>query len=323
MTVISIIVPVYNTSKYLGQCIDSIVCQYQYDFEIILVNDGSTDNSGQICNFYADKYNFIKVIHKDNGGLSDARNIGIQQAVGDYILFVDSDDYIYKEGFIEINKTLKENPNVDVIFLDAVKVYDDGKIIPLGDGYKKKYIYNKTQEEVLEHIANLPKFPGSACTKLVKRKLIEDNKLYFQKNLLSEDIDWTVRLLLSAKTFNYCENNFYFYRQNREGSITNTVSMKHLYSLLYIIKKWSLDISNNEPTNKYQKYINSFMAYEYVILLYLYGKMSKPDREKVIDAIKSYSWLLKASKIKKVKIVNLLYSIFGPEISSNILVKLR
>jgi len=321
MKTFSIIIPVFNTSKYLEQCIDSIIYQSVNDFEIILVNDGSTDNSGVICNYYSQKYSFIKVIHKENGGLSDARNTGLLYAEGDYILFIDSDDYIFRDSIAEIKKTLNEKPDVDVIFLNAYKVYDNGKKIPLGDNYDKKRIYNKSHENVLEHIANLPKFPGSACTKLVKRSLIENNNLYFEKNLLAEDIDWTVKLLLSAKTFNYCEANYYFYRQGRKGSITNTKNDNLFYSLLYIIKKWSIPL--NQSTNRFQKYINAFMAYEYVILLHLYGKLSRAKKSIFFDDIKSYSWLLKESKIRTVKIVDLLYDVLGPEIVSSILSRIK
>ena len=202
MKKISIVVPIYNTAQYLCQCIDSILNQEFKDYEIILVDDGSTDTSPMICDYYAHMYGFITVIHKKNGGLSDARNEGIKHASGQYILFIDSDDYIFNNSLSHISNTIDES-HIDVIFLEAVKVYPDNTIINLNDGYKKEYIYEKSQIDVLKHISNLPKFPGSACTKLVKRTLISDNKLYFERGLLSEDIDWTIRLLLSAHNFNY------------------------------------------------------------------------------------------------------------------------
>lgn len=319
MPKISIIIPVYNVEKYVECCIRSILQQKFKDYEIILVNDGSKDNSGTICDFYSEKYASIHTIHKENGGLSDARNVGIKNAKGDYVLFIDSDDYIAVNSLIEINHTLDENPDVDVVFLEAVKVFTDGSIIPIGDDWQKKAIFKKSHEAVLAHVATLPKFPGSACTKLIKRSLIYKNQLYFQKGQLSEDIDWTVRLLITAQTFNYCQNDYYYYRQNREGSITNTLNIYNIYSLLYIIKKWSCGIHNYPHVSEFQEYINAFMAYEYIIVLLLYGKLKRSDKEKVKADVKSCRWLLTTCKTKKVRLIKFLNNIFGFEIVAAIL----
>lgn len=117
---ISFIVPVYNVEKYLDTCITSIVDQKYKDYEIILVDDGSTDSSPKICDRYEHQHSFIKTIHKENGGLSDARNYGIKAAKGEYILFVDSDDYIAPDAVENIVNTLKSEKNdIDVMFLEA------------------------------------------------------------------------------------------------------------------------------------------------------------------------------------------------------------
>jgi glycosyltransferase involved in cell wall biosynthesis len=228
MALISIIIPVYNTSMYLKQCVDSVINQDFAQYEIILVDDGSTDSSGTICDEYSLNHDFIKVIHKENGGLSDARNTGLANALGEHILFIDSDDYISENSLSSLYDTMNEESDVDVIFLDAVKAFSDGTALPLGDNYIKDKILYKTHKEVLDHLASLPKFPGSACTKLIRRKLIAENNLYFVKNQLNEDIDWTIRLFLAAETFNYCPGYCYFYRQKRQGSITNKSSLKSL-----------------------------------------------------------------------------------------------
>ncbi len=318
MPKISIIVPVYNVEKYLECCIESILQQKFKDYEIILVDDGSKDSSGSLCDRYSKKYQFIHTIHKENGGLSDARNVGIENAKGDYILFIDSDDYIGINSLTEINHTLDEDVDVDVVFLEAIKVFKDGRTIPLGDSYKKEFIYCKTQKEVINHLTDLPKFPGSACTKLIKRSLINSYELYFQKGLLSEDIDWTIRLLLAAKRFNCCQCNYYYYRQQREGSITNTVKIKNIESLMYIIKKWSSN-SQQQLTTEFQDQINMFMAYEYVIILAYYGLLKKEVNESVKIEIKEYAWLLSFNRNRKGKIINVAYNIIGINAISKVL----
>ncbi len=316
---ISIIIPVFNTSTYLKQCVQSILQQDFKDYEIILVNDGSTDSSANICNYYSERYNFITTIHKSNGGLSDARNKGLKCAKGDFVLFIDSDDYIEANSLSAINASIEENENVDVIFLEAIKVYSDNKKVPLGDGYKKEHIYKKSREEVLVHLSKLSKFPASACTKLVRRTLLVDNKIYFKKGLLSEDVDWTIRLLMYAKSFNYCPNLYYYYRQNREGSITNNRNLRNTESLLEIIRKWSKKLETTGIQNIIKKCIYAFLSYEYIMILLLYGNLNNVEKAKVKQEIKSFSWLLKRSEINKVKIVKVLYYIFGIGITSYIL----
>lgn len=320
MPLLSIIIPVYNVERYLNECVNSILMQDFKDYEIILVDDGSQDNSSILCDEYSKEYNFIITIHKNNGGLSDARNVGLNIAKGEYILFVDSDDFIFAHSLNNIFMTLMEDDAcIDVMFLNAVKLFPDGKMIPLNDGYKKEYIKYKSSYEVVKYLSHLPKFPGSACTKLISRKLIEDNNLYFEKGILSEDIDWTIKLLKAARKFNYCTCDYYCYRQTRDGSITNNIGKKNVESLLYIIKKWS-----TYPTDKIcdmESCINRFMAYEYIVVLPNYSSLRKKDRIRLKKEIKEYSWLLYVSKNKKVKITRLLCRILGIEITSFLLKK--
>lgn len=124
---LSIIIPVYNCQQYLSECIDSLLNQdYPYDFEIILINDGSSDNSGNICEQYAQTHKFIKVFHCQNNGVSHARNIGISKSKGSYISFIDSDDFVTKDYI----STIKENiENVDLLFFSNNRLLEDGSII--------------------------------------------------------------------------------------------------------------------------------------------------------------------------------------------------
>ena len=262
----SIIIPVYNVEKYLCECIDSVLKQKFDDYEIILVDDGSTDNSSSICDSYAKKYQKIKTIHQENKGLSGARNAGILSSIGKYLIFIDSDDYIAAKALEKLYKIININ-EVDVVFLEMIKFFPDGTIEPMNDGYEKELIINKSQEDVWNHIANLNKFPGSACSKAVKRSLIAED-LYFVEGLISEDLEWCYRLFNKAETYSYLEYPFYYYRQLRQGSISNSVSSKSIESTLWIIEKW---VTKN-PETKYQKVLNAFISYQYMIMLYSISK---------------------------------------------------
>ena len=125
----SIIVPVYNVEKYIEECLNSILKQNYKNYEVIVINDGSLDKSGEICeNFSKKNFNF-KVIHVKNGGLSSARNIGIKKALGEYILFLDGDDFIAKNCLEDIDNLIKKNNSTDIVFGKIIKYYKDGKTI--------------------------------------------------------------------------------------------------------------------------------------------------------------------------------------------------
>lgn len=313
---ISIIVPVYNVERYLKECVDSLLNQKFKDYEVILVNDGSTDKSGEICDSYAEQFPYVHVIHKRNGGLSDARNTGLGFSSGKYILFVDSDDYISKGSLDSIVEVLDlYNKYIDVAFLESIKFYPDGKSEAMSDGYISNLINNQSKDVVMKHLSSINKFPGSACTKLTSRDLIYKHDLFFQTGLLSEDIDWTIRLLKVAEHFAYVDTPYYFYRQKRAGSITNSVNLCNIECLLSIIEKWS---SENLGL-QYQYELNSFMAYEYMIVLFNYANLSKHDKSEIYGRVKNNSWLLSYSNSRKTKIVKLVYKCLGLTLTSKLL----
>lgn len=213
---ISIIVPVYNVEQYLEKCIRSIINQTYKLLEIILIDDGSTDFSGDICDRFSKKDSRIHVIHKKNGGLSDARNVGISKATGEYILFVDSDDWIELstcEKFIEALAIKK----VDIVSGNAKRIEDineefmkhcdkSNRIVQSGQNYLKEQLRDD-------------KMYMAAWLNLYKRTFLIKNNLYFVKGRLHEDEQFTPRCFLKAKSVVGMEMIFYNYRI-RENSIT-------------------------------------------------------------------------------------------------------
>ncbi len=306
---ISFIVPVYKVEEYLKECIDSLVDQDYENKEIILVDDGSPDGSPAICDAYSEQYDFIKTIHKENGGLSDARNTGLTQATGDYVLFVDSDDFIEKNSLSKIVETVTES-QADVVFLEAKKYFSDGTTIPLGDGITKEGLQNKSLEDALRFISSCPKYPASSCTKLLKKSLFDCNgDLDFEKGLLSEDLDWCLKLFLKARSFDYYGGDYYYYRQGRGGSISNSGGLKHFQDILFILKKWL--VVAEEVADCKRHLILSELAYEYPIVIGMFSKLSKADKKKYKNEMKTMSWLLRYRKGLKYRIMNLIFKIFG------------
>lgn len=222
---LSFIIPVYNVEKYLNECLDSVISQCNEQCEIIIVDDGSTDNSGAICDDYKDKYENITVMHQKNSGSSIARNAGLKAAKGDYIAFIDSDDRISPDSIKNIFSAV--NNNADVYFMEGKKLFPNGSSQSLGDEIDSALVRGQSKERVFEHLASRPKYPGSACTKLFKRSFLADNNLCFSiDRVYGEDLSFCLNCFLSADSFDALKFSYYEYRQNRDGSVTNVVDAK-------------------------------------------------------------------------------------------------
>lgn len=259
----SIIVPVYNTEQYLQQCVDSLLSQDFDDFEILLINDGSTDGSLNVCENYASIFSNVRVINKPNGGLSSARNTGVYYAQGDWVVFVDSDDYWTSNNCLKVLFENSKTYNSDVVRFEYQAVDDDGfKLYECT--YNKKSIENRTLTPYeLFHIGISGEF--FSCLFLIKRKLVLDI-LFDEKRSFQEDIDFCIRLF-ALKNFNasYVSNKFYAYRK-RSSSITSTPKIKNLegsFSLSKTFDQYIDKISDIQLKKDYQYY--SVMMYYWTL----------------------------------------------------------
>lgn len=221
---ISIIIPVYNVEKYLPECFHSVRNQTYKNVEIILVDDGSTDNSGRMCDEYAKNRDNIKVIHQENQGLSGARNSGVRFSTGDYICFVDSDDVVTSDYAEVLLNTLADD--TDIAITQMMKFYD---VIPYEEHVPAK-VQALSNEEALKILCNQTKFGNTACAKLYKRYLLE--KFPYPVGKLYEDLATTHKIVGMANGICYCPQVTYYYRQ-RHGSIMNHTGLtqKDLYAL--------------------------------------------------------------------------------------------
>lgn len=221
---LSIIVPVYNVADYLAKCLDSLLVQDlpQNEYEIIVVNDGSTDNSGDIAQQYADKYANITLINQANQGLSGARNTGIKCAKGDYIQFVDSDDYLEANVLGELMEQVKKD-ELDVLRFNYENVNENDEII---NPNKDPKHFVDFSNEVVDGLTFLNNKLGPACYAvqfIIKKKLLIDNNIIFKSGIYFEDVEWTPRMLLKASRVASTGSVVYYYLV-REGSITKAVN---------------------------------------------------------------------------------------------------
>ena len=223
MDLISVIVPVYKVEKYLDRCVQSIVDQTYRNLEIILVDDGSPDNCGAMCDAWAEKDNRIKVIHKENGGLSDARNAGMAAATGEYIAFVDSDDWLHLEYISLLYRAAKMHE----VFLSACDYrITSGEIET--DSANEPVFERHTAEQALEMLTSNRAYRAVAWNKLYHRSLLEGEK--YPVGRYHEDEFFTYRIIDKTPRLAYVDAPLYFYFQ-RPGSIMQSVSVKHLDAL--------------------------------------------------------------------------------------------
>jgi glycosyltransferase involved in cell wall biosynthesis len=306
---ISIVIPIYNVEKYISQCIESILKQTYKNYNIILVNDGSTDNSGDLAKEYARKCpKKIKYVEKENGGLSDARNFGTKYVTGEYTMFIDSDDFLYDNNSLKkIVKKLQSN-NCEILTYKILQ-YNKEKYIKEKEE-TKDIISFKNGIDYVEYAIKNRSLSISACNKIIKTEFLKKNNLEFEKCEMSEDIDWSLRLYLKAKNIVATNEYIYCYRQLRENSITNSIDERKIISKHNLIKKWvEFDYKDEELKLNYYSYI----AYVYLTLITKIN--SKNCNKKTYKEIIKYKWLLNYTKDARVKMASVIYHIFGIRIT--------
>lgn len=212
---ISVIIPVYNVENYLKQCVDSILNQSYTDLEVFLVDDGSTDLSSQMCEEYARNDKRVRVFHKENNGQSGARNMGIDACSGDFIAFVDSDDWLHPKMYETLMESLKTN-NADVACCNCFNVVD-GIIDELEDSYSKECIIFDNKEDIFLHVFGVePSIRPEIWNKLYKREVIADVR--FKERQIHQDVFFDRMIFRNANVVVYNDIPLYYYRVNRPGS---------------------------------------------------------------------------------------------------------
>lgn len=317
---LTFIIPVYNVESYLKECIDSIMRQIKSSVEIILVDDGSTDCSGNLCDMFADSYEEITVIHKENGGLASARNAGLDIARGLYIAFVDSDDRI-ADGAVSGILEWIQGKNADVCFMNAIKFYPDGSSESLGDEIRQDGVRNKNKLQVMQYLAGKPKFPGSACTKIYKKSFLDKYTIRFPKDRrLHEDLYFTFRCIDVAQSYDSLEFPYYEYRQGRSGSITHGSRDRSIQDLCLFVEEMTNEYTSRHlPISNEAEYLLAFVAYEYSLILWRFCTLSEYQMKKTKPFLYRYKWVLDFNHTKRISIVRYTLKFLGIHMTSKCL----
>lgn len=302
----SIIIPAYNVELYIEQCVNSVLTQTFESYEIILVDDGAIDSTGKLCDELGEE-DKIKVIHKENGGLSDARNVGLEHAIGDYVIFLDSDDYWADNDFLsKVSKMIIENP-VDLIIFGNKRFTENG--------ISRVYIPQISADDIYE-LVEYDEFNICAWDKVIKRSLLIDNKIDFRKKVFSEDMEWCSKVFLSVNTCKVLAEAPYMYRQ-REGSITKTISKKNIddvknnYDKCIQIKK----LMNDKRATAF----NYFLSKNFSMFMIVLTQIDKADQVEYYDFIRENKSILRYSNRNREKIIRVCLMFLGIKVTERLI----
>ncbi len=287
-TKVSVVIPVYNVEKFLKECINSVLSQSYKDIDIILVNDGSTDNSGKLCDEFSKKHSNITVIHKKNGGLSDARNYGIENAKGKYIYFLDSDDYL-KENAIESLVLQAEHYDADVVFFDAEIIQETNNRRHNKNSYIRKGLYSNPLEgvDMLKELMEYNEYITSVPLLFIKRERLE-NKLNFHKGIIYEDVLFTFLLFLESRIAVHLPETLY-YRRLREDSIMTSRKKVHNFSSIIKVYEETIKIKEKfQNDSKRLKLVERQLELLFKVAMDIYWDLKPVDRIKSASIKKSF-----------------------------------
>jgi glycosyltransferase involved in cell wall biosynthesis len=270
MPFISIIIPIYNAEKYLNSCIESVLSQQVKDFELLLINDGSKDNSLDICNEYASKDSRIKVFDKPNGGVSSARNLGLDNATGEYIMFIDADDRLTPNA---LEMFLPYIPEYDLVRMNVITLNPNGR------SQKLHLVTTKDKKEAMDLSITNSIIVGPISA-LFRRSLFEEHNIRFDTALqIGEDWIVSTQLLYHAKSFIFLPDKVaYIYDRTNEASCTNTLSFTKSIQHYYALQKLEELVAEEKP--QYDKAFHHTKAYIARVLWLM------TDRKKVIEWFK-------------------------------------
>ena len=256
---ISVIVPVYNCEMYLNQCVESIINQTYSNLEIVLVDDGSTDDSGKICDEYSEKDHRVVVLHTVNGGAASARNKGLNVAKGEYITFVDSDDWIESDMYHSMLELLKNN-SADVAKVGFIKEYENNSSIVLGNEYDGIYLKDEAVKKFLYHENE---FCGGVWDKLYKKELFD--KVRFPENYITEDYYVNALIFCKLNSIAVSSKAYYHYRMQNDSVCHQPVN-SHTFDEIETAKKLIEFYKENDVAKKID--YEFYLAYSYYDVLY-------------------------------------------------------
>ncbi len=317
---ISVIIPVYNVEEYLNKCVDSVLNQKFHDIEVILINDGSPDNCHAICDKYARLDKRVSVIHQENGGLSDARNTGINAARGNYLMFLDSDDYWEGNDCLHnLIQRISENDADIMLYGVQDNDYFTNKRRITRTGYNIEEL-RLNGEAAIKSLFRRRQFPRAVWTLAIKREFVINNQLYFEKGLRAEDIDWLINVFLHATSFDAVNDAFYIYLTNRPGAITSTSYANRVKYILYSVRKWMPVLESDR--SQVNRLLLSYLANQYIISFLYFARSPRQNRKELLPDIRQYKPILKYADRGRGYLSKILINLLGIQTGAAVILRM-
>ena len=286
---LSIIVPVYQVEKYLKTCIKSMLDCHGFSYEIILVVKPSCDKSEYIANDIQKEYSDrVRVVIQDGDGLSNARNVGLRYAKGEYVVFFDSDDYIDAAAFSGLMQSLESRMPVDAVISDYYIVGNSDNISQVDTIEGEELICDNGY---LELFLKKRRNYWNAWQYVLRRTFLLENKLLFLEGVYSEDIEFATGVVLTAKRFAFYGKPYYYYRIGREGSLANKVTLKHVVDLMDMLGISMNRVSSSDVHLK--NVIRDKLSLQYILSFVMIFDVDDNERKKAVDIIESKKFLYK------------------------------
>ena len=300
----SIIIPIYNGQTYLDKCIQSILDQTYRDYEIILVDDGSTDQSRQLAARLEESIDVLTCIHTEHRGAGVARNVGLDHAVGDYILFMDVDDYWLDQSLLETLHGRIRQHATDIYMYQMLKVTEEGEIL---EKYRKERFFHDQMvlgiKDVYQDLVRSGQVLASCCNKCIRRELLEQHGIRFLEDVYAEDIDWVIQLFSYGKTICLLNIDAYAYVQHRYISRSNVKEAPN--DIVKMIGSWSDRLRTKKLPHA--RAVAGLIAFEYGICMGNYQYLSPTSRK----IMREHEYILKYGLDRKTRLIYRFYRICG------------
>jgi len=319
---VSIIVPLYKAELYVEKCFESIRSQSYRDIELVFVDDGSPDESGQIADRLSiETVDFcIKVIHQSNGGASSARNAGIKEATGDYLLFIDADDFLRHNDSLDRIVSYARSKNFpDVVGFNISYFYPSKNQFVNWVEYSEKITNAPDKESLVQELVKSGTLPVSPCGKMIRREVYNETGIKFLEGTIGEDIPWTIQLFDKVTSVTYMNEYHYCYRQEVATSVTGCFSEKKFLDLVAIIDNLAPMIQTSSFNKKTKECLYSFAGYELSIAMSGVHRLNRKIKQNLRKKFKNLCWLLKYTQNPKVRMVSRVYNIFGYAVTERVL----
>lgn len=303
----SIIVPVYNTERYLAECIESVLNQNYNSYELILVDNGSTDNSRKIMDKYKKNPNVKVVTFEANQGISKARNAGIQEAVGEYIIFLDSDDFYREKNVLQKLAEMYKEKKPDMMIFRVLTYYNDSKKFgKVRSNFNPEEVNKREKEEIIRYLVQHGYFESAAWNKVIKRSIIMEHNLEFVDGIRGEDIEWYVRVLEHVHTISAIEGEALAHRIDSNSTSHTGWNMKCWTDIYHILEEKAGMIHNKKKDELY--YLDNYVRFWFILLGYTESFEEAAELREKLKEISNYS---KLCFNRRTRIYRMILMVFG------------